>query len=188
MFDKKVIAIGSDHAGFRLKSKLIEYFRNAGRNDIEIIDCGCSSKEPTDYPMYAGAVCNSIQTGEAMFGILICGTGVGMCMAANKYQGIRAVLSNDAGIVKLAREHNNANVLCLAGRIQPSEHQLFELIKTFLSTEFTFAGRHVRRISQMEDSMVKVTTLAAAGTPASDEDDEPPAMDQVSKVAQALED
>ena len=147
---KKVIAIGCDHAGFRLKMEIIENLKHGLDLGMEIIDVGCVSPESVDYPTYAIEVCKFILSGQATHGILVCGTGVGMSMVANRFPNIRAVLANDIGVVKLAREHNNANVLCLGGRIGSSSYQINKMIEVFLETEFAMNRRHRRRIEQME--------------------------------------
>jgi ribose 5-phosphate isomerase B len=152
MFEKKVIVIGSDHAGYGLKSRILEYLNSCNLPGVEqVIDIGCDSKESSDFPDFAKLVADTINSGNASFGILISGTGVEMSMAANRYNGIRAVLTEDLGILKMAREQTNANVLCLAGRLQPSEHHLLEMIKTFLFTNFDFHHRYARRISKMDE-------------------------------------
>lgn len=156
---KKVIVVGCDHAGFKLKTELIEYLKHGMNLGVEVIDVGCHSTESVDYPVYATEVCETILRGEATHGILVCGTGVGMSMVANRFQNIRAVLANDVGVVKLAREHNNANVLCLGGRVGCSEYQARMLVDTFLDTEFAMNRRHRRRIEQMENAGVSTTVV-----------------------------
>jgi RpiB/LacA/LacB family sugar-phosphate isomerase len=158
---KKVLVIGCDHAGVRLKKKLIENLKHGMDLGLEILDVGCHSEDSVDYPLYATEVCETILRGEATHGLLICGTGVGMSMVANRFQNIRAVLANDVGVVKLAREHNNANVLCLGGRIGCSEYQARLIVDTFLNTEFSMNGRHRRRIEQMENAGTTAPTNAA---------------------------
>jgi ribose 5-phosphate isomerase B len=150
MLKKQVIAIGCDHAGFMMKQALLRWFDNQLGANLEIIDFGCESTESVDYPLYAKAVCESILRGEATHGILICGTGVGMCMVANRFPGIRAVVGSDVGLVKLSREHNNANVLCIGARIGASDYQIDLMIEVFLNTDFAGNNRHRRRIGQME--------------------------------------
>lgn len=149
-FERKVVAIASDHAGFELKRNLVTSMNQKFGNRVDVIDLGCYEKESVDYPDYAQIVCKMILDGEATNGILICGTGVGMCMAANKFPSIRAVVGTDVGVVKLAREHNNANVLCLGARVSPSDFQTKLLIDVFLYTEFSENKRHIRRINKIE--------------------------------------
>jgi ribose 5-phosphate isomerase B len=143
------IAIGADHAGFELKNQLGETLRNSGH---EVCDFGTNSAESTDYPDYARHVARAVASGEADRGLLVCGTGVGMSIAANKVRGIRAVLGVSLEEVRLTRAHNNANVLTLGARfVEPM--LAGELVRAFLETAFE-GGRHQRRISkisQLED-------------------------------------
>ncbi len=135
------IFIGSDHAGFELKEKLIEYLEK----HYEIIDCGCESIESVDYPDYANKVCSNIN--ENSIGILVCYTGIGMSMAANKHKGIRAALVGSIQDATLTREHNNANVLCLSAKNTALEKAL-KIVDTFLTTNF-LGGRHERRVNKI---------------------------------------
>lgn len=162
---KKVIVIGCDHAGLKLKTKIVENLTHGLDLGMALIDVGCVSPESVDYPIYAIEVCKTILSGQATHGILVCGTGVGMSMVANRFPNIRAVLANDVGIVKLAREHNNANVLCLGGRIGCSEYQVGLIVDTFLNTEFSMNGRHRRRIEQMENAGTVAPTDNLGGFP-----------------------
>ena len=135
------IAIGCDHVGFELKGKVIEHLKEKG---IEVVDFGTNSTERTDYPIYGKAVGEAVASGECDKGILICGTGVGISLAANKVKGIRAALCTDAYMAKYTRLHNDANVLCLGGRvIGPGVAE--EIVDIFLNTEFE-GGRHQRRV------------------------------------------
>ncbi|MBO5609097.1 MAG: ribose 5-phosphate isomerase B [Eubacterium sp.] len=138
-----MIYIGSDHGGYALKLEVIEHLKNRG---IEITDIGCDSEASCDYPVYAKKVTDAIKDGSADLGILICGTGIGMSMAANKESGIRAALCHDVFSAKATREHNNANILCLGARVIGPGLALM-IIDTFIDTSFSQDERHIRRIS-----------------------------------------
>ncbi|MFN3995084.1 MAG: ribose 5-phosphate isomerase B [bacterium] len=150
----KRVYIGSDHAGFSLKKLLIDYIVN--NFDIEIVDKGTYSENSCDYPVYAQEVCQEVQKDEQSVGILICGTGIGMSIAANKFENIRAALCYNSTTSKLARLHNDANVLCLGGRILGSELAK-DIVFTFLTTPFE-GGRHKKRIEKISDIEKKVKT------------------------------
>lgn len=139
------IAIGSDHAGFHLKSRLRDLLRAEGHN---VEDMGATSPEPSDYPDYAERVGTAVAGGSADRGIVICGTGAGSCMAANKVRGVRAAMVFDPLTARLTRLHNDANVLCLGERITGPE-MVEEIVRVFMSTEFSGAERHVRRIAKI---------------------------------------
>src|SRR5215472_6235905 len=109
----KPVAIGSDHAGFEYKIELIKWLNQKG---IQIADMGVYENKSVDYPDYAHPVADSVEKGESAFGILICGTGNGVCMTANKHKGVRAALCWDSDVAKLIRQHNDANVICLPAR------------------------------------------------------------------------
>lgn len=145
----KVLVIGCDHAGVNLKLAILKSLQHEFPG-VEVIDVGSFDRESCDYPVIAQLAVDKVKEGEADCAILICGTGVNMCMAANRFSGIRALVGTDVGIVKLAREQNNANVLCLGGVVGPSMHQVKEMIYTFLYTNFSMSSRHIRRIQQME--------------------------------------
>ncbi len=138
-----MIFIGSDHGGYSLKLEVIEHLKNRG---IEVTDIGCDSEASCDYPVYAKKVTDAIKDGSADLGILICGTGIGMSMAANKESGIRAALCHDVFSAKATREHNNANILCLGARVVGPGLALM-IIDTFIDTSFSHDERHIRRIS-----------------------------------------
>jgi ribose 5-phosphate isomerase B len=138
------IALGADHAGWRLKDQLAESLRAAGH---EIVDFGTNDAASTDYPDYAGAVAHSIARGEAERGILVCSTGVGMSIAANKVAGIRAALALNADAVRLTREHNDANILALGAKYT-SFDEAAQWVGLFLETAFK-GGRHERRIEKV---------------------------------------
>ena len=140
------IAIGSDHAGFNLKNEIIENLKNKG---IEIIDEGTYGLDSVDYPDFAVKVCNDYITNKVDFGILVCYTGIGMSMAANKTKGVRAALVGIKEDAVLTREHNNANVLCLSAKNTETSLAL-EIVDAFLTTEFTH-GRHERRVQKVMD-------------------------------------
>ncbi len=135
------IAIGSDHGGFVLKKTILTLLQELGH---DISDVGCHSLESVDYPGIADLVCKQIADGEVTAGILICGTGIGMSMAANKQKGIRAALCTEQYSASMSREHNDANVLCLGERVT-GFGVAGEIVKTWLSTSFG-GGRHQRRI------------------------------------------
>jgi ribose 5-phosphate isomerase B len=142
----KNVIIASDRAGLELKSFLIEQMLVEGRYCP--VDFGTNGDEAVDYPDYARKVALAILNGEANFGILICGTGIGMSIAANRFKGIRAGLCHNSLEARLAREHNDANILCLGARIIGNECAL-ENINVFLSTEFS-GGRHSNRIRKLD--------------------------------------
>ncbi len=138
------IAIGSDHAGFALKQHLGDALRQKGH---EVTDFGTNSAESTDYPDYAAAVARAVQAGEAERGILICFTGIGMSITANKIKGIRAALGANLEDVRLSRAHNNANVLTMGARTT-DETTAVALSELFLATGFD-GGRHARRVNKI---------------------------------------
>ncbi|MDO8526936.1 MAG: ribose 5-phosphate isomerase B [Deltaproteobacteria bacterium] len=139
------IAIGSDHAGFQLKEILKSYLQSEGH---EVLDFGCPSEESCDYPDYAAKVAHAVAEGKAERGVLVCGTGIGMCMTANKIKGIRAAVLRTFDDARLSREHNDANIACLGGRIT-AVHQAQSLLDTFLKTPFQ-GGRHAARVQKIE--------------------------------------
>lgn len=144
------IAIGCDHAGVALKKLIIQYL---GKRDILALDYGCNDTQSVDYPKYAKLVAAAINEGECDLGILICGTGIGMSIAANKINGIRAALCSDSLTARLTREHNDSNILVLGARVIGDEVAL-DIVNTFTKTEFPSEERNVRRInliSELED-------------------------------------
>jgi len=143
-----MIAIGSDHAGYEMKEALINWISEQG---IPVIDFGPESTESVDYPDYAHAVTASILDEESVIGILICGTGNGICMTANKWRDIRAALCWNSEIASLARQHNNANVLCLPARFISIEEAI-GIVEVFLDTEFE-GGRHEKRVDKINPSI-----------------------------------
>lgn len=140
-----MIALGSDHAGYPLKEDIKKYLENSG---IEYVDLGTNSEESCDYPVFADAVCKAIVSGGCSLGILCCGTGIGMSMAANKHKGIRAAVCSDYFSAKYTRLHNDANVLCLGARVVGTG-LAEELVGVFLTTDFE-GGKHKRRIDMFE--------------------------------------
>lgn len=139
----KNIAIATDHAGYELK----EFLKRKLKADYNMVDFGTFFKESVDYPEFAHPACNSIEQGDCELGILICGTGNGMQMTANKHEGIRAGLAWNSEIAALTRQHNNANVIAIPARFVSQEEAL-EIAKAFLSTEFE-GGRHQTRVDKI---------------------------------------
>ena len=139
-----MIAIGSDHGGFELKTHVIKYLKEQG---IELYDFGTYSEDSCDYPDIAEKVAKAVANGEYEKGILICGTGIGISVAANKVDGIRAALCGDVYSAKMTRKHNDANILCMGGRVTGRE-LAFMICDTFLSEEFE-GGRHQTRIDKI---------------------------------------
>ncbi len=141
-----MIALGCDHGGLEIKNAIIEELK---KNGIEYIDLGTNSADSVDYPVYAKAVCAEITSGRCEKGILCCGTGIGMSIAANKVKGIRAAVLSDSFSAEMTRRHNNSNVLCLGGRVIDSAKAV-ELANIFLNTEYE-GGRHDKRVAMLED-------------------------------------
>lgn len=140
-----MIALGSDHAGFEYKERLKKLLDEIGR---PYQDFGTSSTDPVDYPDFAHVVSKSVASGKCQFGILICGTGIGMSIVANKHKGIRAAVCESIESAKLSREHNDANILCIGARISSWETSI-EIVKTFLKTPFSGGKRHMYRIQKI---------------------------------------
>lgn len=138
------IAIGADHAGPALKASLVAALRAAGH---QVLDLGTNGPESVDYPDFAHAVCREVEAGRARFGVLICGTGIGMSIAANRHAGIRCALCTDATMARLAREHNDANVLALGARIV-GDVLAQDILACFLATLYA-GGRHARRLAKL---------------------------------------
>ena|SRR3990167_4449555 len=145
MTSKKIL-IASDHAGLELKEKIIEAGKSLG---FSFADLGTYDTESVDYPDQAAELASKISNGEFNTGILICGTGIGMSIVANKFSGVRAALVSDVYAANMARSHNDANVLVLGGRVIKPEVAL-EIVKTFLSTNFE-GGRHIRRLEKIKE-------------------------------------
>jgi ribose 5-phosphate isomerase B len=139
-----IVAVGSDHAGFELKELVKQFLLDSG---LEVHDLGTTSTDSVDYPDFAKAVAFEVRDGQSDLGILMCGTGVGVCIAANKVKGIRAAAVWDPQIARLARQHNDANVLCLPGRHMDHSFAL-ELAKAWINARFE-GGRHKRRVEKI---------------------------------------
>ncbi|RLJ69793.1 ribose 5-phosphate isomerase B [Hydrogenivirga caldilitoris] len=135
------IALGSDHAGFPLKEKIKEFLLEKGH---EVVDFGTTSVESTHYPLFAKEVSLAVQNGKADRGILVCGTGIGMSITANKFKGIRAALCMNEYMARMSRLHNDANVLCLGDRVV-GEDLALAIVETWLETPFE-GGRHAKRV------------------------------------------
>ena len=141
-----MIAIGSDHGGFELKNTLMKHLEQRG---LAYKDFGTYSEASCDYPAYARAVANAVASGECERGILICGTGIGVSITANKVPGIRAALCGDCFSAEATRQHNDANILCMGARVVGAGLAL-KIADVFLDTPFSNDPRHIRRISQIE--------------------------------------
>ncbi|GAA5521530.1 ribose 5-phosphate isomerase B [Aliifodinibius salicampi] len=141
-----IIPIASDHAGYKAKEKVKKMLEELGHMPV---DFGTHSEESVDYPDYAIQVTEKVDKGEHEKGILVCGSGQGMCMTANKYGNVRAALAYDQDSARLTRQHNNSNILCLPGR-QLTDDQLQQIVATWLETEFD-GGRHERRVNKIKD-------------------------------------
>ena len=138
------IAIGSDHAGFAVKRAIAQRLRDGGH---EVVDHGCDSEESVDYPDFAAAVARSVAAGACERGICVCGTGIGIAMAANKVAGIRAATVHDEFTAEMSRQHNDANVLCLGARVLDSRHAV-EIAEYWLTVPFG-DGRHSGRVAKI---------------------------------------
>ncbi len=138
-----MIAIGCDHGAYDLKLEIVKHLQDRG---FEVKDFGCNDKNSCDYPIYAKAVAESVASKECELGILVCGTGIGMSMAANKVEGVRAALCADCFSAKATREHNNANVLCMGARTTGPGLALM-IVDNFVDTPFSNDERHIRRIN-----------------------------------------
>ena len=141
-----MIAIGSDHGGFLLKQEVMKYLAEKG---LEYKDFGTYTEDSCDYPVYGEAVARAVVSGECERGIVICGTGIGISISANKVHGIRAALCGDCYSAEYTRRHNDANVLALGARVLGSGLAL-KIVETFLTTEFE-GGRHARRVAMISD-------------------------------------
>lgn len=141
------IAIGCDHGGINLKPTLIKYLEEKG---FEYVDYGCYSAQSVDYPTYALAVSNAVSNGECDLGVLICGTGIGMSIVANKVKGIRCGHCHDVFSAKMTRLHNDANVLALGERVVGAG-LMVEIVDAFLNTSFSGDERHIRRVEMIKD-------------------------------------
>lgn len=142
---ERVIYLGSDHAGFEMKA---EFKKFLGGKSIKFVDLGAFSTDAVDYPDIAREVCEKIIDEKGSLGVLICGTGIGMSMAANKHPGIRAALCTSVEMAQMSRQHNDANVLCLGARIMAMDLAV-QVLDTFLNTSFSNEERHVKRIEKI---------------------------------------
>ena len=142
----KRVALAADHAGFELKEKMAVFLEEAG---FEVVDLGTSNREPADYPDFARAIGEALREGKAERGILICGSGVGACVAANKMKNIRAGLCHDTYSAHQGVEHDDINVLCLGSRVI-GEELARELVSAFLAARFTGEERHMRRLAKVQ--------------------------------------
>ena len=141
------IAIGSDHGGYKLKNHVISHLENKG---IQVIDCGTNSSESVDYPDFAESVVKRIHNNDVESGILICGTGIGISIKANRFQGIRAAVVHNAFTAEMSKAHNNANILCLGERTTEQDDAC-HFIDVWLKTEFE-GGRHQRRLDKLDSN------------------------------------
>jgi ribose 5-phosphate isomerase B len=141
-----MIALGSDHAGFAYKEKVKELLKSLGQ---EYRDLGTDSASSTDYPDWSHRVASDVSSGNADKGILICGTGIGMSIAANRHKGVRAAVCESVTAARLSRAHNDANVLCIGERITGWE-SVVDIVRAFLATPFDGGERHARRIAKIE--------------------------------------
>lgn len=142
-----IIAIASDHGGFQLKEVIRKHL--ASRQGIQVVDLGTSSEESVDYPIYGKACGEAVASGKAQRGIVVCGTGIGISIAANKIKGIRCGLCTSVEMARLTRQHNDANMLALGGRTTDTPLAL-QITDAFLDTEFE-GGRHQRRVDMLND-------------------------------------
>jgi len=139
------ISIGSDHGGFTLKQQVVKYLQTK----YEVIDYGCDSLDSCDYPIYAKKVANDVSNKTSEFGVLICTTGIGMSITANKFKNVRAALVTNEESAHLTRMHNNSNVICMGAKFTPYEEAI-KYLNAFLEEKFE-GGRHQRRVDQIED-------------------------------------
>lgn len=142
-----MIALGSDHGGFALKKEVIKFLEEKG---LSFKDFGCPDTASCDYPQYAKEVAEAVASGEYEKGILICGTGIGISIAANKVKGIRCALCHDCFSAEATREHNNANILAMGGRVV-GPGLAIKIVDTFLNTPFSNDERHIRRVNAIEN-------------------------------------
>jgi len=140
------IAIGSDHRGFDVKRRLVQYLQNQGH---EVLDLGTDQPDPCDYPDIAFAVADAVSQQQCDRGILICNTGIGMSIAANKVSGVLAALCHDPITAEMSRRHNDANILCLSAHLL-GEEALVQMVNLFLTTDFE-GGRHARRVERIRE-------------------------------------
>lgn len=146
-FEVKTLAVGGDHAGFSMKEMLVEFLRG---HDLLVLDCGTVDEKPCDFPDFAEKVCREVLSGAVQRGILVCGSGVGVSVAANKLPGIRASLCHDTYSAHQGVEHDDMNVLCIGARVIGPELAM-EIIRAFLSARFTPQPRHQLRVDKLLD-------------------------------------
>ena len=156
-----VVAVGADHAGFPLKQHLKEWL---GAEGHRVLDAGTNSADSVDYPDFAAAVARAVRTGEAERGLLVCGTGIGMAIAANKVSGIRAGVCGDVETARLSRQHNDLNVLVLAGRRTAPDHAI-AIVRAWIETPFE-GGRHQRRLTKVAGLERAIAMGEVTGAPA----------------------
>jgi ribose 5-phosphate isomerase B len=144
---KQLVFIGSDHAGFKVKADVYKHLLDGG---YAVTDLGTFTEEPCDYPDIAREVGEKVKEHAGCFGVLICGTGIGMSMAANKLRGIRAAMVTDENMAEMSRKHNNANVLCMGARISTPE-LITKMTDKFLKTTFDGEDRHARRVLKIDE-------------------------------------
>ena len=140
------LAVGADHGGYQLKTFILKYLTEQGH---ECVDYGCDSPERCDYPVYGERVGRAVASGECELGVLICGTGIGISLAANRVPGIRAAVCSEPYSAQLTREHNNANIICFGARVV-GEGTAMTIVDAFLSAEFQ-GGRHAERVAMLDD-------------------------------------
>jgi len=141
------LLIASDHGGFSLKSRLVSFLKT---RNVSVEDLGSDSTDSVDYPDYALKVAERVSQGSADAGILVCGTGVGMCIAANKFKNVRAAVVSEPYSARMAKEHNNANILCVGGRVLEESGKAEEVVAAWLDSSFE-AGRHQRRLDKIAE-------------------------------------
>lgn len=142
-----MLVLSSDHGGFELKEQIKKWLIESG---YEVCDCGTDSTASVDYPVFAKKAAQKILSGECERGIIFCGTGIGISMAANRFKGIRAAVCETLPAVELCRKHNNANILCLGGRLLSLE-QARQMVQVYLTTPFDGGERHERRIAMLDN-------------------------------------
>ena len=141
------IALGCDHGGFSLKETIAKHLKEKG---YEVLDCGCYDEGAVDYPVYAKKATDAVIAGECRFGMLFCGTGIGMSMAANKVKGIRCALLSDVFSAKMTRSHNDANMLAMGARVI-GPGLAVEIVDAFLASDFSEEEKHIRRIAMVSE-------------------------------------
>lgn len=141
----QVVAVACDHGGFALKPAIVDVLRESG---LDVLDLGTNGEESVDYPDFGQAMAETIRSGRASRGVILCGTGIGISIAANRFAEVRAAVSHDETTARLARQHNNANVLAMGARVIGPEVAK-DCLRTFLTTDFEGGGRHQRRVDKL---------------------------------------